>query len=113
MRKIKLQKIVRNLLDKLRSRFGHLEIISPPQGIENARLILLLRTDILQKTVVGCPCLNTCQSFDGANIMKKQDVGQIALLASYVHGPCTSVHTCKSRFKITLGNIETLAWTLW
>ena len=54
-------------------------MLSPPQGMENARLFLLLRTDILQKTVVGCPCLNTCQSFDGANIMKKQDVGQIVL----------------------------------
>ena len=43
-------KIVGNLLD------SHLEIFSLPQGIENSRQFLLLRTDSLQKTVVGCPC---------------------------------------------------------
>ena len=32
----------------------HLEIFSLPQVIENSRQYLLLRTDILQKTVVGC-----------------------------------------------------------
>ena len=50
MRKMKLPKIVGNLLD------SHLEIFSLPQGIENSRQFLLLRTDSLQKTVVGCPC---------------------------------------------------------
>ena len=34
---------------------SHLEIFSRPQIIENSRQYLLLRTDILQKTVVGCP----------------------------------------------------------
>ena len=34
----------------------HLEIFSLPQAIENSRQFVLLRTDILQKTVVGCPC---------------------------------------------------------
>ena len=34
---------------------GHLEIFSLPQAIENSRQFLLLRTDILQKTVLGCP----------------------------------------------------------
>ena len=34
----------------------HLEIFNLPQVIENSRQYLLLRTDILQKTVVGCPC---------------------------------------------------------
>ena len=34
---------------------GHLEIFSRPQVIEIFRLYLLPRTDILQKTVVGCP----------------------------------------------------------
>ena len=34
---------------------GHLEIFSLPQGIENSRQFLLLRTDIIQKTVAGCP----------------------------------------------------------
>ena len=59
MGKIKLQKIVGNLLDK-RHKFyinhenDHLEIFSRPQVIENSRQYLLLRTDILQKTLVGC-----------------------------------------------------------
>ena len=52
MRKVKLPKIVGNLLD------SHREIFSLPQGIENSRQFLLLRTDSLQKTVVGCPCCN-------------------------------------------------------
>ena len=34
---------------------GHLETCSRPQAIENSRQHLLLRTDILQKAVVGCP----------------------------------------------------------
>ena len=34
---------------------GHLEIFSLPLAIENSRQFLLLRTDILQKTVFGCP----------------------------------------------------------
>ena len=34
----------------------HLEICSRPQVIENYRQCLLLRTDILQKRVAGCPC---------------------------------------------------------
>ena len=34
----------------------HLEIFSLHQAIENSRIFFLLRTDILQKTVVGCPC---------------------------------------------------------
>ena len=33
----------------------HLEIFSLPQAIENSREYFLLRTDIIQKTVVGCP----------------------------------------------------------
>ena len=59
MGKIKLQKIVRNLIDKLRKLYmnGHLERFSLPQAIENSRQLLLLRTDISQKTVTGCPWL--------------------------------------------------------
>ena len=34
---------------------GHLELFSLLQLTENSRQYLLLRTDILQKTVVGCP----------------------------------------------------------
>ena len=58
--KINLQKIVGNLSDKqiiVHEWNGHLEIFSRPQVIENSRQYLLLRTDILQKTVVGCPWL--------------------------------------------------------
>ena len=33
----------------------HLEIFSLPQAIENSRQFFRLRTDILQKTIVGCP----------------------------------------------------------
>ena len=49
MRKIKLQKTVGNLMDKLGKLHewnGHLEILGLPQGIENSRQFLLLRTDI-------------------------------------------------------------------
>ena len=46
MKKIKLQKIVRNLLDKLRKIVrawnGHLEMFSLPQPIENSRQFLFL-----------------------------------------------------------------------
>ena len=50
--KIKLQKIVGNLLEMFpiyiaRERNGHLEISSRPEVIENSRQYLLLRTDIL------------------------------------------------------------------
>ena len=34
---------------------GHIEIFSLPQSIENYTQFLLLRTDIMQKTVVECP----------------------------------------------------------
>ena len=58
--KVKLKKIVENLLDEFRKFlhecFGHIEFFSRPQVIENSRQYLRLRTDILQKTVVGCPC---------------------------------------------------------
>ena len=33
----------------------HLKTFSLPQAIENSRQFLFLRTDILQKTVVGYP----------------------------------------------------------
>ena len=36
----------------------HLEIFSRRQAEKNSRQHLILRTDILQKTVVGCPWLN-------------------------------------------------------
>ena len=63
MGKIKLQKIVGNLLDKrqkvLHERNDHLEIFSRSQVIQNSRQYLLLRTNILQKTLVGCPWINS------------------------------------------------------
>ena len=50
-----------NLMDKpskiVHERNGNLKILSLPQGIENSRQFLLLRTDISQKTVVECPCI--------------------------------------------------------
>ena len=55
---LKLKKIVRHLLDKLRKLpewKGHLEIFSCSQEIENPRQHLPHRTDILRKTVIGCP----------------------------------------------------------
>ena len=60
MWKIKLQKIVADLLDE---RYGHKEIFSRPQIIENSRQYLLLRTDILQKIVVECPWKNQCVKY--------------------------------------------------
>ena len=51
MWRIKHQKIVGNLLWN-----GHLEMFSRPQVIEKSRQYLPLRTDILQKSIVGCPC---------------------------------------------------------
>ena len=63
MSKIKLKKIVGNLLDKFRKKFALMERssrnFSRPQPIENSRQYFLLRKDILQKTVVGCPCVFT------------------------------------------------------
>ena len=59
--KIKFQKVVGNLLDKLRKLIAHeckvhLAIFSSSQAKENSRpQYLLLRTDISQKTVDGCP----------------------------------------------------------
>ena len=37
----------------------HLEILSLPQGIENSRQFLILRTGSLQKTIVGAPVIYT------------------------------------------------------
>ena len=58
MQKTELQKIVGNyqiIASKIvREWNGHLEMFSVPQAIENSREFLLLRTDILQKTVVVC-----------------------------------------------------------
>ena len=52
----RLQKIVRNFFSKIVPEWNTcLEIFSRIQVIENSRQYLLLRTDILQKTVVGCP----------------------------------------------------------
>ena len=44
---------------------GHLDIFSLPQAIEKSRQFLLLRTDILQKTVFGCApdCLSNLLVF--------------------------------------------------
>ena len=49
-KKLRLKKIVGNLLDKLRKLYikGHLENFSHPQAIEKSTKFLLLRRDILQ-----------------------------------------------------------------
>ena len=61
--KLNFKNSLRNLLDKLRRLYmhewnDHLEIFSCPQVIENSNQHLFLRTDILQKKVVGCPCFS-------------------------------------------------------
>ena len=54
LRKIKLQELS-NIVHEWN---GHLVIFSLPQAIETSRQFLILRTDILHKTVVAieCPC---------------------------------------------------------
>ena len=58
--KIELQKIVGNLLDKRRNLYVNGTVIKffvcLSQAIEKSGQFLLLRTDILEKTVVECPC---------------------------------------------------------
>ena len=49
------REFIREALKILHEWNSHLEILSRPQVMENSRQHLLLRTDILQKTVVGCP----------------------------------------------------------
>ena len=39
----------------------YLKVFSRPQVIENSRQYSLLRTGILKKTVVGCPCPLACE----------------------------------------------------
>ena len=52
----RLQKIVGNFFSKIVPEWNtYLEVFSRIQVIGTSRQYLLLRTDILQKTVVGCP----------------------------------------------------------
>ena len=53
---------------------GHLEIFSLPQAIENSRQYLLLRTDILQKTVVGCRWDIRDLSIRGRGLLRARDL---------------------------------------
>ena len=46
MEKLKLQKIVGNLLDKLRKLYMNGTVYSLPQDLENSRQVLSLGTDI-------------------------------------------------------------------
>ena len=60
MLKNKVQKILGNLLDKLKKLYmngtAYLEIFSRPEPIEDSRPCLLFRTDILQfKQSLGAP----------------------------------------------------------
>ena len=50
----------------------HLEILSRPQAKENSRQCLLLRTDIIQKTVAGCPWVLACRASENkiSNVSK-------------------------------------------
>ena len=78
---------------------GHLAIFSLSQAIENFREFLLLRTDILQKTVVGCSwwmtvtgdCLevfsfSVMQSpFGFANVETAWQSQQLALYTNFGH----------------------------
>ena len=52
--KSNLKTFIREASKIVREWNGHLEVLSRPQVIENSRQSLLLRTDILRKTVVGC-----------------------------------------------------------
>ena len=81
MRKMKLPKTVGNLLD------SHLEIFSPPQGIENSRHFLLLRTDSFQKTVVG---FSTITSFSG-HVLSLYDAGEAISLRNISKGLFTTM----------------------
>ena len=54
MLKIKLQKIIANLLDKRRKLYVDGMVIYDPQVIENSRHYLLLQTDIFQNWVPLC-----------------------------------------------------------
>ena len=65
---------------------GHLEIFSFPQAIENSRQFLLLRTDISQKTVVGCPWLNLSTEWYNCRIRIPSDrIITFNILASCEH----------------------------
>ena len=72
MGKIKLQKIVWNLLDKLRKLYRNGTVIQKfvaflKLQLENSRQFLFLdRTDISQKTAVGCPCIKPVHLFVAA-----------------------------------------------
>ena len=69
---------------------GRQEIFSRPQAIENSRQYLLLRTDILQKTVVGCPCLQSRSFNFKQNHFKNSEGffrndGYFHLINSFIH----------------------------
>ena len=48
------------------------KIFSLPQAIEHSRQCLLLRTDILKKAIVGCPCFDLLKTF----LTSKNDFSQ-------------------------------------
>ena len=52
--KIIARKLIRQASKLLDEWNGHPEIFSLRQALENSKKFLLLRKDILQKTVVGC-----------------------------------------------------------
>ena len=89
--KIKLRKIVGNLFDIKASKIvhernGHLELFSRPQITENSRQYLLLRTDILQKTIVGYPCVVEILTFESVTI--ENELFHSLAVFSYVAACC-------------------------
>ena len=56
---------------------------SRPREMENPRQYLLLRTDILQKTVVGCPCSERVEQKRHRNAYEKHDIRPFLLLKKH------------------------------
>ena len=90
---LKLQKIVGNLWDRFRKLYlnGHLETLSRPQVIENSSQYFLLRTDVLQKTVVGCPLRRCTTQRTTSNMSKwhltqplQREIHKKPMLISYI-----------------------------
>ena len=67
---------------------GHPEIFSLPQAIENSRQFLGLRTDILQKTVVGCPWCYCLESPFNLNQPCTGNLERVTLDFSIISVPC-------------------------
>ena len=98
MRKINLQKIVGNLLGKLRKLYmDGAVIVSLPQAIENSRQFQFLRTDISQKTQsFGTPE----SSFPGVQIIKHKESRSLYVLIN--------VHCLIQGYGTASGNVASM-----